>query len=198
MFSSDSSGEQGRSYAKHHHLEVQWRAVLGVGSEELVKNTHVWFVSSEDGTGGTVAPDGKVPEYTWQIQWIRNSKICFSFVSLSRLHLVCLFWVVFIWFLLGLTFYSHRFAFASSSVWTGLHLREWILARGLRQCSLLVCLSWGKERAEVNILQLDLWEGIKLPWSLWRELTVFFLDYVGGLRVGKMDPCSLLHHHPLA
>lgn len=102
-----------------------------------------------------------------------TQKICFSFVSLSRLHLVCLFWVVFIWFLLGLTFYSHRFAFASSSVWTGLHLREWILARGLRQCSLLVCLSWGKERAEVNILQLDLWEGIKLPWSLWRELTGF-------------------------
>lgn len=125
---------------------------------------------------------------------IGTQKKGFSFSSLSSLHLVCLFWVVLIWFLLGWTFLLAGPPL--QVLLCGQDYREWVLSRRLRQYSLVMCLSWGKERTEVNILQLDLWKGIWLPGSVWRELTGFFLDCAGGL-TGE-DPRSFLHHHACA
>lgn len=59
MISSHSSGKQERSQVKRHHLAAQWRTMLEMCSDKLVKNTHIHFVSSKAEQGGTAVPDGR-------------------------------------------------------------------------------------------------------------------------------------------
>lgn len=68
-----------------------------------------------------------------------------GFSFFSRLHPICLFCVLLIWFCLGLTFCSGRDSIAGTSEWTGLHPRERVPARRLSQHCMVMNLHWGKK-----------------------------------------------------